>query len=103
MKEVRLRNVLGLRKVHNIEYTTQESNSKKELDLPALWDSVLLPGEKLNIRTVFRRLQTPMSSCLECQTENDIEDSNKESEIQWYAKIFMFFVSYLFMALTVTY
>ncbi|RDL34593.1 uncharacterized protein BP5553_07721 [Venustampulla echinocandica] len=73
-----------------------ESISKRKLDLTASWDSVFLPGRKVNMSMVFRRPQTSMSSCPGCQAENEIEGSNRGSEIQcsnidckmWYQRIF---------------
>jgi hypothetical protein len=100
--EVRFRHVPGLKKVQNVEYAIQESSSKRKLDLTAPWDSIFLPGRKVNMSTVFRRPQTSMSSCPGCQTENKIEDSNKGSEIQWYVNISIFSASYSLTVLTVS-
>lgn len=93
--EVRFRYVPGLKKVRNIEYAIHESSSKRKLDLTAPWDSIFLPGRKVNMSMVFRRPQTSMSSCPGCQAENDIDGSNEGSEIQcsnvdckmWYQRI----------------
>lgn len=81
--EVRFRHVPGLRKVQNMEYAIYESNSKRKIDLTAPWDSVFLPGRKVNMSMVFQRRQTLMTSCPGCQTENESERSNKGSETQW--------------------
>lgn len=84
-----------LKKVQNVEYTIQESSSKRNLDLTAPWDSIFLPGRKVNMSMVFRRPLMSMSSCPECRTENEIEDGNEGSEIQcsnmdckmWYQRV----------------
>jgi hypothetical protein len=86
--EVRFRHVPGLKKVQNIQYAIHESTSKRKIDLTAPWESVFLPGRKVNMSMVFRRPQTSMSSCPACLTENEIEDSKEGSEIQWYVIIF---------------
>jgi hypothetical protein len=80
--EVRFRYLPGLKKVQNVEYAIQESRSKRRLDLTAPWDSIFLPGRKVDMSMVFRRPLISMSSCPGCQTENEIEDSNEGSEIQ---------------------
>ena len=90
--EVRFRHVPGLKKVQNVEYTIQESSSKRKLDLTAPWDSIFLPGRKVNMSMVFRRPLMSMSSCPGCRTENEIEDGNEESEIQWYVNRSVFFI-----------
>jgi hypothetical protein len=81
--EVRFRHVPGLKKVQNIQYAIHESRSKRKIDLTAPWESVFLPGRKVNMSMVFRRPQTSMSSCPACLTENEIDNSNEGSEIQW--------------------
>ena len=87
--EVRFRHVPGLKKVQNIQYVIHDLSSKRKLDLTAPWDSVFLPGRKVNMSMVFRRPQTSMSSCPGCLTENEIDDSNKGSEIKWYVITFI--------------
>ena len=87
--EVRFRHVPGLKKVQNIEYAIHESTSKRKIDLTAPWESVFLPGRKVNMSVVFHRPQTSMSSCPACLTENEIDDSSKGSEIQWWVIIFI--------------
>jgi hypothetical protein len=81
--EVRFRHVPGLRKVQNGEYAVHESKSKRRIDLSGPWHSVFLPGRKVNMSMVFQRPHTSMSSCPGCQTENESENSNTGSEIQW--------------------
>jgi hypothetical protein len=100
--EVRFRHVPGLKKVQNFEYAIHESSSKRKLDLTAPWDSIFLPGRKVNMSMVFRRPQTSISSCPGCQTENEMDSSDKGSEIQWYANIPMFFASYSLTIITVS-
>ena len=100
--EVRFRHVPGLKKVQNFEYAIHESSSKRKLDLTAPWDSIFLPGRKVNMSMVFRRPHTSISSCPGCQTENEMDSSDKGSEIQWYANIPMFFASYSLTIITVS-
>ena len=85
--EVRFYHVPGLKKVHNIEYTIQDSSSKRKLDLTASWDFIFLPGRTMTMSMVFRRPYVSLSSCPGCQTENEIVGSNIGSEIQWYGTL----------------
>lgn len=81
--EVRFRHVPGLKKVQNNEYALQESSSKRKLNLRLPWDSVFLPGRKVVMSMVFQRPEMSMSSCPGCGTENEMETSKADSEIQW--------------------
>ena len=81
--KVRFRHVPGLKKVENMEYTIQESTSRKKLDLYGRWETVFLPGRRVNMSMVFHQSQTSMSSCPGCQTENEVGSGGMDSEIQW--------------------
>jgi hypothetical protein len=81
--EVRFRHVPGLKKVQNNEYVVQDSNSKRKVNLHAPWESVFLPGRKVNMSMVFRRPQLSTSSCPGCQTANETKRHANDSEIQW--------------------
>jgi hypothetical protein len=81
--EVRFRHVPGLKKVQNSEYLLHEFNSKRELNLRAPWESVFLPGRKVNMSMVFQRPQASLSSCPGCQTENETEREATDKEIKW--------------------
>ena len=67
-----------------MEYTVQESISKRKLDLQGQWDSLFLPGRRVNMSMVFHQPQTSMSTCPGCQTENEVESGGVGSEDQWY-------------------
>ena len=81
--KVRFSHVPGLKKVENMEYTVQESISKRKLDLYGHWEYVFLPGRRVNMSMVFRKPQASMSSCPGCQTENEVEGDGADQEVQW--------------------
>ncbi|KAI9865708.1 MAG: hypothetical protein M1813_002166 [Trichoglossum hirsutum] len=72
----------GLRKIEKREFALQERGSKRRLDLSAPWDSVFLPGQKVDMSMVFRRQDVPHRSCPSCRfvseghEEEDIECEN---------------------------
>jgi hypothetical protein len=90
--------VSGLKKVQNVEYVMQESGSKRKLDLTAPWDSVLLPCRKVDMSMAFREVAGIYA--IVSRTENETQDSNKGSEIQWHADISTFPANHSCTALT---
>jgi hypothetical protein len=64
--EVRFRHVPCLRKVKKMEYAIQDPHLKRRLNMKASWESVFMPGRKVNMSMVFRGPQMSLSSCPGC-------------------------------------
>ncbi|KAH0544784.1 hypothetical protein FGG08_001151 [Glutinoglossum americanum] len=88
--EVRFRHVPGLRKFKAGEYVMQESHTNREINLAAPWDSVFLPGRKVNMSMVFKKTKIPHSICPGCHSDHD---GHNDSGIEcpncglWYQRI----------------
>lgn len=79
--EARFRHVPGWKKVKNMEYVMKESNSKRQLDFKAPWESVFLPGRSVTMSMVFWMPPPSGLRCPGCQLES--KESATGYEIQW--------------------
>lgn len=82
--EARFENMPGLRKVRNLEYAVQDTQSKRILDLSRPWENIIRPGRKFVMSMVFELPKAVISSCPGCSTENFNRLQNKGSDFQWY-------------------
>lgn len=87
--EARFENMPGLRKVRNLEYAMQDTQSKLVLDLSRPWEHIIRPGRKFVMSMVFQLPKAVVSSCPGCSTETCNRPVNEESDVQWY-EIVMF-------------
>lgn len=84
--EARFENMPGLRKVINLEYAMQDTQSKKIIDLSGPWESTIRPGRKFVMSMVFQMSKAMVSACPGCSTETSSRLVNVGSDIQWYER-----------------
>ncbi|EGD88635.1 hypothetical protein H112_03554 [Trichophyton rubrum D6] len=91
--EARFRNVPGWKKVKNMEYVMKESNSKRQLNFKAPWESVFLPGRSVTMSMVFWMPPPSGLRCLGCQLESQESATGYEVQCQgpncklWYERV----------------
>lgn len=86
--EVRFQDMPGLRKVRHLEYSVQDAQSQKIIDLSRPWKSNFRPGRRFNMSIVFEMPNRGASSCPGCSTESFNRLGHGESDVQWYVEIF---------------
>ncbi|KAH0557146.1 hypothetical protein GP486_005062 [Trichoglossum hirsutum] len=74
----------GLRKIEKQEFTLQETGSKRQLDLSAPWDSVFLPGQKVDMSMVFWRETFPRGGCPSC---GFVSEERQGEDMEWLANV----------------
>lgn len=55
-------------KIDKGEFVIEESHTKREIDLTQDWDVCFLPGQKVDMSMIFKRIGMPESSCPSCKT-----------------------------------
>lgn len=96
--EARFENVPGLRKVINLEYAMQDTQSKKIIDLSGPWENAIRPGRKFVMSMIFQMSNAVVSACPGCSTETSSRLVNAGSDIQWYEKtsfLFLFLLAHI--------
>ncbi|ORX95829.1 hypothetical protein BCR34DRAFT_607832 [Clohesyomyces aquaticus] len=66
--EVRFRDLPGLKKVQNREYSLSEPGGKRNLGLNAPFESSFLPGRRISMSMIFETPQPSISVCPGCNT-----------------------------------
>ncbi|KAG8206463.1 hypothetical protein GTR04_6152 [Trichophyton interdigitale] len=91
--EARFRHVPGWKKVKNMEYVMKESNSKRQIDFKAPWESVFLPGRSVTMSMVFWMPPPSGLRCPGCQLESQESATGYEIQCQgpncklWYERV----------------
>jgi hypothetical protein len=81
--QARFENMPGLGKVKGLEYSMQDTHSKRILDLSRPWESNMRPGRKFAMSMVSQLTKAVRSSCPACSRETS--NPNEEgSDVQWY-------------------
>lgn len=81
--EVRFRQVPGLKKVKSLEYTMEDTASRRSLDLSKPWESLFRPGRKVIMSMLFEQVETTLSSCPGCFRETAQKGACKNTHTQW--------------------
>jgi hypothetical protein len=74
----------GLEKIERREFEIQDSSRKRPINLLKPWDSVIMPGQKIDMSMIFREPNLPQGSCPGCQF---INDGPGEDEVEWYVSL----------------
>ncbi|KAI9710409.1 MAG: hypothetical protein M1812_007445 [Candelaria pacifica] len=69
---------IGLQKIENGEFCLEERGMKREIDLSRPWDTVLLPGQKVDMSMVFQRRYTADAKCHGCGAFGQVSGNNFE-------------------------
>lgn len=81
--EARFRDVPGLKKVKNLEYTVHDVASRRKIDLTKPWESTFRPGRRMNMSVIFQQNQAQSSSCPGCFSENIVVGDDTNEDVQW--------------------
>lgn len=81
--EIRFSQVPGLKKVKGLEYTMEDTASRRSLDLSKPWESLFRPGRKVIMSMLFEQVETTMSSCPGCFRETAQKGGCKNTHTQW--------------------
>ena len=68
----------GIAKLENHEFSIQDTQRKRFVDLTRPWETVFKPGQQVDMSMVFHRFACPPSTCPGCMETNSCESDQVE-------------------------